>query len=134
MKAHAGGDDEDAFVPQGSQGPARGEVQGRIEASIDRHFHDGDIGVGKGDLQRYEDAMVQATGGIDARRKACGRQKAHGLLGELWRTWYVKLQTIGVFWEAVIIEHEIGLRSASQSKTFGLPMARDHQDRRGTLR
>ena len=91
--AEAGADDEDAFVAQGGEGAAEGEVLLRAVAVTERDLEQRDRGVGIHDVGGDEGAVVVALLGVepDGRPAAlirscafCARSGAPGALYWIW--------------------------------------------------
>ena len=78
----AGGEDEDAFVAQGGEGSADGEVVGGAEVGLDGVGYDGDIGLGIHEHQRHPHSVVEAVARVGAADQAGLDQEVGRVFGE----------------------------------------------------
>jgi hypothetical protein len=67
---HAAADDEDAIVAQWQERAPHREVLGRVEPGLERELQGGYVGLGPGELERHEGAVVEASLGVARGREA----------------------------------------------------------------
>jgi hypothetical protein len=131
VEGHAAADDEHALVAQRCQGPTDRQVVRRVEAAHQAELHGRDVGVGVGQLERHEGAVVEAAGAVLAvgdagaveERAHPGRHRgaARRRPGELVRR---RREAV------VVVEHRRPLGGRHRGHAL-LPVGRDHEDRLG---
>ena len=95
---------------------------------MQRKLNDRNVGLGKGQEERHEDAVIEAALGILVRGEAAVAQEVADMLREIGCAGRRIGQAIGVFREAVIIEQERRMRIRLDRRHRRLPMARDDHD------
>ena len=122
MVAHPAADDEYTLLSQWRQSLPQLQMQRGVEALLQRHLHDGNVGARVDQQKRHEDTMVQSTltvdSGIESR---IGQQIAHarrkfGCAG------YRVSQSIRVLRKSVIVEQQVGLLGNVERRDGSLPM------------
>ena len=128
VKAHAAADDQHAFVAQRRQRAAGFQVGPRIQVMAQRQLNHRDIRLREHQLQRNEQAMVEAAlrihpGGL----AALVEQRGHPL-GQRRLAGSRVAQLVGVRRKAVIVVDQLGAGRTGHAERRFQPVRRDHDD------
>ncbi len=129
VPAHAAADDQHALVPQRAQRPAGGQMLLGIEVSLQRQLDNRKVGLGQGDLERDEHAVIIAALGVLPRWDAGALKQVTHALRQVRRAGRVEAELIGVRRKAGIVIDQRRLGRRPDRKHRLLPVTGDHQDR-----